>query len=336
VPSAIRLLPLCIVLVAAALGVAACGGDDDKLTVYSGRSEELVGDLFEQFEKESGIKLEVRYGDSAELAATLIEEGDNTPADVFFSQDAGSLGAVEKAGLFQQLDEEIVARVPARFRSPDGYWVGTSGRARVIAYDKRELSEKDLPKSVLDLTDPKWKGRVGWAPTNASFQAFVTALRLLDGDQAAEKWLKDMRANDVQRYENNIAIRDAIANGEIDAGLINHYYVLEAIDEQGPDYPVGLYFPPNGDIGALVNVAGAGILKASDKPQQAEQLIRFLLSREGQQYFAEETKEYPLTAGVKPDPTLPPLNSIQQPDVDLTQLDDLRGTLDLIEQAGIL
>ena len=332
----LRPLLLALALPAGAAGVAACGGDssDETLTVYSGRNEALVGPLLERFSEETGIELEVRYGDTAEMAATLREEGDRSPADVFIAQDGGALGAIEKEGLFATLPQATLDEVDARFRSTEGRWVGASGRARVIAYDGRELSADDLPDSVFDLTRPQWRGKVGWAPTNGSFQAFVTAMRAVHGDAATERWLRGMIANDVQAYDNNILVRDAIAAGEVQAGLINHYYVMEALAED-PDYPVELHFP-EGDVGALINVAGVGILASSERRAQAQELVDFLLSAEAQEYFREETAEYPIAAGVEPLAALPPLASIEQPDVNLADIDDLQGTLELLERSGAL
>src|SRR5215207_8582308 len=246
-----RHLLLALALLVLTAGLAACGSgdssDEAKLTVYSGRNEALVGPLLERFSEETGIELEVRYGESAEMAATLREEGDRSPADVFFGQDAGALGAIAKDGLFAELPQATLSKVDARYRSSAGRWVGTSGRVRVIAYDKRELDESDLPDSVLDLADERWRGKVAWAPTNGSFQAFVTALRKVEGEQVAEDWLRAMKDNDTQVYENNILIRDAIASGEVQVGLINHYYVMEALQEvdDPASYPVALHFPAN-------------------------------------------------------------------------------------------
>jgi iron(III) transport system substrate-binding protein len=341
----VGLLAAGLAMVVLSLGLAACGGDDgggdaaaentDSLTVYSGRDEELVGPLFDQYQEETGIELQVRYGDSAELAATILEEGDASPADVLFSQDAGALGALEQEGMLSQLDEETLTEVDRAFRSRDGAWVGISGRARVIAYDSRELSESDLPASVLDLTDPEWEGRVGWAPTNGSFQAFVTALRVTEGDDVARDWLEGMVANDAEPFDSNSTIRDAIAAGEVDVGLINHYYVAQAKEAEGDDYPVEVYFPA-GDIGSMINVAGAGVLASSDNQAQAAELVDFLLSQPAQEYFATETKEYPLIEGVEVDPGIVPLARIEHPDIDLSNLDDLQGTLVLIEESGAL
>jgi iron(III) transport system substrate-binding protein len=334
---------------AMAIGLAACGDDDDQatttgagegseLTVYSGRSEELVAPLFDRFTEETGIRLSVRYGDTAEMAATIVEEGGRSPADVFFGQDGGALGSLENEGLLAQLPDELLSPVPATFRSPAGRWVGTSGRVRVLGYDTRVLDEADLPDSVFDLTEERWSGKVGWAPANASFLAFVTAMRAEFGDEVTEKWLRDMDANGAVDYERNGVLRDAIASGEVETGLLNHYYISQARAELAdPDsYPVGTYFFPGGDIGSLVNVAGVGVVAGSDAPEAAERLVAFLLSPEAQRFFVDETKEYPVVEGIDGPAGLPPLSSIEQPDVNLNELSDLRGTLALIERAGIL
>ncbi len=331
-----RSIKCALAALVAAMALPACGGDRADLTVYSGRQEQLVGPLIERYEKQSGHRVDVRYGDSAELAATVLEEGSNTRADVFFSQDAGALGALEKERRLAPLPADLVESVGPRFRSPSGRWVGASGRARVIAFNPGRVKRSELPRSVLNLTDVRWKGRVGWAPTNASFQAFVTAVRVLQGDRAAERWLRAMVANRPKAYENNVAVRDAIANGEIDVGLINHYYVAEARAQRGSSYPVDVYFPPGGDPGSLINVAGAGVLAVSDRQAVARDFVRFLQSREAQEYFAAKTKEYPLSAGVRADPSLVPLGQIRQPGIDLSDLDDTKGTLELIRRSGAL
>ncbi len=307
----------------------------DSLVIYSGRSEELVSAIIERFEEEHGIKVEVRYGGSAEMAALLLEEGDNSPADVFFSQDAGALGALAKEGLFADLPEDILSRVNDRFSSPDGKWVGISGRARAVVYNTDALSESDIPASILDFTDEKWSGRLGWAPTNASFQAFVTALRVERGDDAAREWLEGMVANDIAVYEGNSPIVQAVIDGEIDAGFVNHYYLLRQKAEAGKDLPAENYIYSNGDPGALINVAGAGALAAGDH-EVANAFISFLLDSEAQQYFADETFEYPLIEGVEGDPDLVPLDEIETPDIDLSDLSDLEGTLEMLRDVGIL
>jgi iron(III) transport system substrate-binding protein len=327
-----------LALVAALMALAAgCGGDDSTtLTVYSGREEELVAPLFEQFTEETGIGVDVRYGDSAELAATIAEEGDNSPADVFFAQDPGSLGAVDD--LLAELPADTLGRVEERFRDAAGRWVGTSGRVRTLVYNTDEVPTSELPESVLELTDPVWRGRVGIAPTNASFQAFVTAFRLSAGDAAAREWLEGMKANGTRTYEKNTPIVEAVAAGEIDVGLVNHYYV-GLVKEEQPDAPVENHFFPGDDPGALVSVAGAGVLASSDEAEGAETFVSFLLSDAAQRFYAEEAEEaeYPLVDGVEPAPGLVPLDELQGPDVDLSSFGaELESTVELLRDTGWL
>ena len=336
---------LVAVLVALAAG---CGGDDEQdgdaaadsgggtLTVYSGREEELVAPLFEQFTEQTGIDVEVRYGDSAELAATIAEERGNSPADVFFAQDAGTLGAVAEEGLLAELPAAVLERVDERFRDPDGRWVGTSGRARVVAYNTDAVSEEELPATVFGFTDPSWKGRIGLPPTNASFQAFVTALRLVEGDDRTREWLQAIRENEPKFYEKNLQVLEAVAAGEVDVGLVNHYY-LYLLKEEQPDAPVANHFLEGGDPGALVNAAGVGVVAATDDETAAHRFVEFLLSDEGQRFYSDraEEAEYPLIEGVAPRPGLPALESIQGPDVPLDDLGaELEETLELLNELG--
>lgn len=315
---------------------SAGGGDGDTLTVYSGREEEIVEPLFDQFERETGIDIEVRYGDSAELAATLLEEGSSSPADVFFAQDAGSLGAIAGEGLLAPLPEAVLGRVQEKYRDAGGRWVGTSGRVRVVAYNTVAVSERELPESILDFTDPVWKGRIGLPPTNASFQAFVSAMRLSLGDEKAREWLEGVQANEPKLYEKNLQVLEALATGEIDVGFVNHYY-LYLLKEEQPDAPVANHYLEAGDPGALVNVAGAGVLESSDDQQSANRFLEFLLSEEGQRFYAEaaEEAEYPLVDGIPPREGLPPLDSLQGPDVDLGALGpELESTLRMLNEVG--
>jgi iron(III) transport system substrate-binding protein len=311
-------------------------GSAGNLTIYSGRNENLVGALIERFEAATGIDAEVRYGETAALAATIVEEGANSPASLFLSQDAGALGALAEAGRLRQLPDELLNRVDARFRSPDGLWVGTSGRARVLAYNTDALTDADLPASVLDLVDPKWKGQIGWAPPNASFQAFVTALRLLEGEDGARAWLEGMLANEPATFDGNGPIVAALGTGELQIGLVNHYYLYETKAEQGDDFPVANHFFAAGDPGSLVNVAGVGVLADAPDADAAVRFAEFLLEPAAQTYFAEETFEYPLIAGVATAPGLKPLSDVQGPDIDLGDLADLQGTLELLSEVGAL
>ena len=318
-----------------ALHATALAATASSLTIYSGRQEPLVGPLFAQFEAETGIKVNVRYGDTAELAATILEEGRSSPADIFFAQDAGALGALAYANRLVQLPQDILELVDPRLRSADGYWVGTSGRARVIVYNADKYNEDELPSSIWDFTQPEWRGRIGWAPTNASFQAFVTALRHLEGDARAEQWLRGILANQPRAYHNNTAIYDAVARGEIDVGFTNHYYLFRFLAEQGEAFPARIYFT-KGDAGSMINIAGVGILDTSKNREAAELFIRFLLSDSAQQHFVHATYEYPVVEHIAPHEMLPPLKDIETPDIDLSNLEDLQGTLELLFRVGVL
>jgi iron(III) transport system substrate-binding protein len=302
--------------------------------VYSGRSETLVGPLIERFETETGIDVQVNYAGTSELAATILEEGAASPADVFFSQDGGALGALAEEGLLAELPQATLDRVEAAFRSPDGLWVGVSGRARVAAYNTDELAPADLPASILDFTDPKWKGRLGWAPSNASLQSFVTALRVIEGEDAARAWLEGIQANEPDVYEGNSQALQGVAAGESHVAFINHYYLLAALAEG--EIPVANHFFPGGDPGSLINVAGAAMLTTAKNQEAAQAFIDFLLTNESQAYFAEQTYEYPIVDGVPADERLTPLDQIAAPDIDLSDLSDLQGTIELMQDVGVL
>ncbi|MBB1009313.1 extracellular solute-binding protein, partial [Dietzia sp. SLG510A3-3B2-2] len=255
------------------LGLAACTSDSDEsdaLVLYSGRSESLVAPLIEQISDSTGVDIEVRYASTPEMAAQIAEEGEASPADVFFSQDAGALGALDNAGLLQQLDESVTEAVPAEYRAADGTWVATSLRARVLIYDSRTLDEAEVPDTIDAVLAPEWKGRVGYAPTNASFQSFVTALRVDRGDEAAEQWLRDFLANDPQTFENNNALLQAVDAGTVELGLTNHYYWYNSAAEKGAEnMRARVKYMAQGDPGALVNVAGVAILASTDRPDDA-------------------------------------------------------------------
>ncbi|MET9736192.1 iron ABC transporter substrate-binding protein [Streptomyces sp. NPDC006458] len=328
-------------LFAAALllpAVAGCGVDEDDagLVIYSGRNEKLVEPLLDELEKAVGTTVAVRYGESAELAAQIQEEGDKTNAGLFFSQDAGALGALSGKGLLEKLPQASLDKVDPAFRGGAGDWVGTSGRSRVLAYNPGKVAK--VPDSVHDLVKPEWKGEIGYVPTNASFQAFVTGMRVLEGDEATRAWLKGLKANDPKVYDNNLKVLDGVDKGEVSLGLINHYYWYEQVAEKGEDeVKAKIHFLPGGDPGALVNVAGVGIVKGSDQASVAQKAVDFLLSEKAQKYFADDTKEYPLAAGVTSSvKDLPPLASLQSPKIDLGKLESLQETLKMLQEAGMV
>lgn len=327
----------------AGLGAAAFGRftvlaqeSGGEVTVYSGRNENLVGPILAQFQEASGITVTARYGDTAEMAATILEEGDNSPADVFLAQDAGALGAVQAEGRFVDLADDILERVDTRFRSDEGQWVGLTGRARVAVYNTDLLTEADLPLTIEALVEEQWRDQIGWAPTNGSFQAFITAFRVLQGEEAAAAWLRGMAANGTVTFDGNGPIVQAVGAGELQVGLVNHYYLYEIQAEQNQSLPIANHFFEPGDVGSLVNVSGIGILNSAQHVDQAQQLVDYLLGEEAQTYFAQETSEYPLVQGVEPLADLKQLDEIESPEIDLSDLSDLQGTLELLTETGIL
>lgn len=331
-----------LLLTALVAGVlAGCGGgggdDGDELVVYAGRNENLVRPLLDRFAKETGIDIRVRYNDTAELLPTILEEGSNSRADVFLSQDAGALGELASKLLLRPLPEEILDQVEARFRDEGGRWVGVTGRARVIAYNTERVKPDDLPSSVLEVTDPKWRGKVGFPPTNASFVSFVTSLREMVGDERTRSFLEGLKANGAKRYDNNVVTLDAVASGEIELGLVNHYYLYNEFKER-PEAPVANHYPgqASGGEGTFVNVSGVGILTNTGEPAAAERFVKFLLDEDAQRFFRDETAEYPLRKGVDPIAELPPLRDLKTVDVPLADLGrDLEGTVKMLEDAGI-
>jgi len=310
---------------------------DGQFTLYSGRDEELVQPLIDQFTAETGIEVEVRYGNTAELGALLLEEGDATPADVFLSQDAGALGALSQADLFTTLPADIADAVPAGFTSTDGSWVGITGRARVVVYDGEQLSADELPDTIDGYVTDEWSGRLAVAPSNASFQSFVTALRVLEGEDAAAEWVQALAGNSPQIFEGNTPILTAVNDGVVEAGLINHYYWFRAASEVGAEsMRAQLKYLTAGDAGSIVNVTGAGILAGAETDADALEFVRYLVSEVAQTYFVEQTFEYPLVPGIAAPEGLPSLESLLNPELDLSDLDDLATTQQLLADAGLI
>jgi iron(III) transport system substrate-binding protein len=336
-------LPIIFVLFAAVLipPVLPAGGSREKeergITLYSGRGESLVKPLIAEFTAETGIRVAVRYGGTSELAVLLQEEGRRTPADVFWAQDAGALGSLSAAGLLTELPEDLLRGLPEGYKSGSGHWVATSGRARVLALSILRVRRDEVPRSVFDLVRPEYRGRVGWSPVNGSFQSFVTALRASHGEAAALAWVKGMTAGGAKSYRNNNALVEAIAAGEIDMALTNHYYLLRFLADD-PNYPVRQVFFEPGDIGNLVNVAGVGVSRTSSRREPALEFVRFLLGRRAQQYFTAEVFEYPVRSDIDRSPLIESHESLlsASPRINLEVLQDLAGTLELLRSGGAL
>ncbi|WP_353826289.1 extracellular solute-binding protein [Agromyces sp. SYSU T0242] len=317
-------------------GCTAPADDEETLTVYVGRAESLVGPLIEQFEEESGIRVEARYAATPELAALVLEEGDRTPAEVFLSQDAGALGALADADLVAPIPADLADLIPDGFTSQDDSWIGVTGRARVLAYDGEQLAEDEVPDTVDDLTGDEWSGEVAFAPGNASFQSFITALRVLEGEDAAAEWVEGMAANDPELTENNLASLDLVNTGQAQIGLINHYYWFRQAAEVGADnMRAQLKFLP-GDPGGIVNVTGAAIMDGAADDPAALAFVEFLVSEQAQRYFVEETFEYPLLPGVDAPEGLPAIETLLNPGLDLSDLDSVGESQRLLADNGLI
>ncbi len=309
----------------------------EQLTLYSARAQSLVDPLIRSFEEKAGIQVRVRYGANAELVGQIMEEGPRSPADLFWGYE-NSLAVLAQAGFLERLPEEILDRARPVYRPGDGMWVPTSIRARTLAYSPERVSEHELPTTVVDLVEPLWQGRVGWAPTNAGFQTFVTGLRLLIGEEEALAWLEAMQANRTQSYRNNTALIQALAAGEIDLALVNHYYLCRFLVAD-PEFPVAQTLLGPGDPGNLLLAAGMGLLRSASAPGPALRLLAYLLSAEGQAFFTEETHEFPATADTPAALTVAELAEDADrlvPSVDLGDLSDLGGTLSLLRRAGVI
>lgn len=310
--------------------------DSGVLVIYSGRKESLVGPIIEQFKDATGIDVKVKYGKTGEIAATILEEGDKSPADVFFAQDPGGLGAIANADMLKILPDSILGKVPSWAVSGESLWVGISGRARAVVYNTENVDPADLPDTLEGFTDPKWKGRIGWPPTNGSFQAMVTAMRVKWGEEKTREWLKGIQANEPIVYPKNTPTVAAAGAGEIDVGFVNHYYLYRFLASEGDEFGARNHYLEGDGPGSLVLVAGAGILKTGKNQDNAERFLSFMLSKVAQQYFAGQTYEYPVVEGVKVSRILVPIDEVTKVEIDMADLEDLKGTQVLLRDLGLI
>jgi iron(III) transport system substrate-binding protein len=304
---------------------------EGELTVYSGRGEFLVGELVGYIDDlYDDLDLTVRYGGSTDLVNQITNEGEGSPADVFYSVNSGALGALANEGRTQALPSEVTDKVREEFRTEQ--WIGTSGRARTIPYNTDEYSESEMPDDIMAYPE-EFEGDLGWAPSYGSAQAFITAMRILEGEEATRDWLEAMVERGASTYPDEFVTCQAIADGEIDAAFTNHYYIQRVIDGN-PNAPIATAFT-EGDAGAVFNVAGAAVVDTASDADLAANFVRHLLSAEAQDYFARSTFEYPLIPEVEPIGNLPPIDELDVPDLDLTQLSNLEPTIDLMRDAGV-
>ena len=337
-------------IVAGALAVAltatACGsasdagtgddGDQNTLTLYNAQHESLMKELVAGFTKETGIKVEMRNGDDFEMANQIVAEGDKSPADVFVTENSPAMSLVAGDGGFSPVDQATLAQVPAQMAPTDGSWVGFAARSTVLAYNSTTLQPADLPASILDLADPAWKGKIGFSPAGADFQAIVSAVLALKGEQATATWLKGLKAN-AKVYQGNNAVMKAVNAGEIEAGVIYHYYWFKDRAEAGQNSKnTELHYFGHQDPGAFLSLSGAGVLKASDQQEQAQELVRYLTSKSGQAILAKsDAMEYPIAIDAPANPKLKPIAELEAPEVDAAKLNGPQ-VVGLMQEAGLL
>ena len=304
---------------------------EGELTVYSGRGEFLVGELVGSIDDlYDDLDLTVRYSGSTDLVNQIVNEGEGSPADVFYSVNAGALGALADEGRTQALPTDVTEEVREEFRTEQ--WVGTSGRARTVPYNTETFSETDLPDDIMAYPE-EFDGDLGWAPTYGSAQAFVTAMRILEGEDATREWLEAMVERGAATYPDEFRTCQEIADGQIDAAFTNHYYIQRVLDGN-PEAPIATAFT-EGDAGAVFNVAGAAVVDTASDADLASNFVRHLLSAEAQDYFARSTFEYPLIPEVEPIGDLPTIDELDVPDIDLSELSNLEPTIDLMREAGV-
>ena len=330
------MLTFLIVIVAGGLSTA---NADNSLIVYSGRAERLIKPVLDVFQEKSGISIKLLTSGSTELVNRLRAEGKHTQADVFITNDAGALERARELHLLHPLHmNEVERAIPSAFRAPDNSWIGLSGRIWVIVYNTSQV-QKDQVHSILDLADPRWKGKLAIPAAGTEYlQAGVSVIQSAQGKEKAEAFLKGIKRNaENQVYGKNRQIVDAVAKGKVALGIVNHYYIYRHL-AKNPKAPIAplLTDQEDGGMGVIMNAAGIGVTVHSSHVPQAKRLIQFLVSQSGQKMFAEVNKEYPLHPDVQADPALPPRQSFHVAQIPLARLAELRKpTMDLIEQVGL-
>ena len=339
-------------LVAVMLGVAACGssstpsassaaagtgaGDKPTLTLYNAQHEDLMKIMTAEFTKATGIKVAMRNGEDPEIALQIVQEGAKSPADVFVTENSPAMIMVDSKGLFAKVDDATLAQVPTDFVPANKGWVGFAGRSTVFVYTDAKVKPGALPASIMDLSGPTWKGRVGISPTGADFEAIVSAVLALKGEPATLAWLKGLKTN-AKVYSGNSAVLKAVNAGEVDSGVIYHYYWFKDQQESGANSKnvKQLYFK-NQDPGAFLSISGAGVLKSSKHPAQAQQFVKWLNSPEGQKVLAgSKAMEYPIGIDAAADPKLTPLSQLSPPKVELSTLNGPK-VVEMMTEAGLL
>lgn len=318
--------------------LAAAPARAETITLYSAQHEQLVDQLTKEFTKESGIRVRVRSGEAPEIANQIAKEGARSPADVYFTENSPELTLLDEKGLLAPVDRATLAAVPAKYSAASGNWVGVLARENVLAFNPKLIAEDALPHSLLDLAKPEWKGKIAIAPSDADFLPLVAAVAALHGEQAALAWLKGLQEN-AQIFDDDEGVVAAVDRGTVAAGVINNYYWARLRTEQGEAKTTSrIHHFAGGDVGGLINVSGAAVLKSSKHQAAAQRFLAFLVSPKVQTAIAQGDVdfEYPLAPGVAPNPLLKPFDALQPPALSMNQLGDDQAAARLLRQAGLI
>lgn len=306
------------------------------ITVYNAQHVSLTKAWAEAFTAQTGIQVTLRNGGDTELGNQIAQEGAASPADVFLTENSPAMALVDRAGLFRPLPADILAQVPAAFRPSEGRWIGVAARSTVFVYNRTKLSQADLPASIEDLAQPRWKGRWSASPAGADFQAIVSAILELKGEAATLAWLKAMREN-ATAYRGNGNVLKAVNAGQVESGVIYHYYYFGDQAKTGENSnDVALHYFRNRDPGAFVSISGGGVLASTKHPAQAEAFLKWITAPAGQSILRTgDSYEYAVGNEAASHPKLTPLTDLQAPTLDPTKLNSKKVT-DLMTQAGLL
>ncbi len=316
--------------------LAACGDDGPSITVYNAQHEELMEEVAPLFEEKTGIEVKLRSGKDLELANQLVQEGEDSPADVFLTENSPAMTLVDNAGLFTEVDQETLDLIPDRYVPSNQHWLGFIARSTVMVYNTDAVDEDELPDSILELAEPEWAGRISFSPTGADFQAIVSAVAATEGEERASEWIQGLADNGTV-LDNNLVVMESVNAGEVDAGIIYHYYWYRDQKESGESSDSSqLHFFDDQDPGAFVSVSGAGVLASSDKQDDAQSFVNFLASEEGQQAIADSyALEYPLNPAVSLDPPVKPFEELEPPRIDVSTLNS-EPVIEMMQDAGLL
>ncbi|WP_282348716.1 extracellular solute-binding protein [Pseudomonas sp. PS01301] len=330
--SLLRALAACLLSTALAVPLAQAA-DKVELTLYNGQHKEIGEAIAKAYEAKTGIHVNVRKGSSNQLASQVMEEGERSPADLIYTEESPPLNNLGEKGFLAKTDDSTLNMLPPEYVAKDGSWIGVTARVRVVAYNPKLIDEKDLPETVLEFAEPQWQGKVGFVPTSGAFQEQAVAIIKLHGREAAEEWLTGLRAFG-KTYTNNMVALKAVENGEIATVLVNNYYWFALQREKG-QLDSKLHYFSNGDAGGLITISSAAVLKSSKHPREAQALLAYMASEEGQRVITQTTAEYPLHKGMVSDRGLKPFDELQAPAITPADIGNAEDALDMERDVGL-